>query len=544
MPSQWRHYAASLLAPSGRKSTLGVKVATIRKGVRHEEFVRGTYRMLTLLLWCAGPASADFNWGNSGGTCAGSGTFQQQIPYINIIDVGEIPAGKEGVYIRLTSAEDVDIQLYDKQTGEKIVGWPDGILSGPSIQTTQYHGVTVEWSGYNGDGVNYGHEYIRLTGTTDRPLLMRAFGYRAGYATVDYSWTGTAGCTPGGGPAPSGSGTFKQPISHNSIAEVGELIPGLKDVYIELVSDNDIDVQLYDKLTGEKIVGWPDGILSGPSIQTTQYHGVTVEWSGYNGDGVNYGHEYIRLTGALNRPFIMKVFGFQSGYATVNYHWGGSGALNGANLAFPLSGYTPYTVPIIAVVDHAMTTGGGCADGIVVAYTGEKGLPQYGTSYWNSPSENPSVCPSNILYGFKNSTGTAFSINGQYNSPDPYGNNLFLFYDGHTGYDYPVKNGTEVHAAADGTATYDYSSPVGFGVKIASTSGYDTYYLHLSARSISNGQSVSKGMNIGQTGSGHLHFTVKKGAQRADPYGWRGEPGTDPLKVDGKDNVCLWETCQ
>lgn len=214
-------------------------------------------------------------------------------------------------------------------------------------------------------------------------------------------------------------------------------------------------------------------------------------------------------------------------------------------LSFPLSGYTPYTVPIIAVVDHAMTTGGGCADDIVVAYTGEKGLSQYGTSYWNSASENPSVCPSNILYGFKNSTTrTAFSINGQYNSPDPYGNNLFLFYDGHTGYDYPVKNGTEVHAAADGTATYDYSSPVGFGVKIASTSGYDTYYLHLSERSISNGQSVSKGMIIGKTGSGHLHFTVKKGAQRADPYGWRGDPGTDPLKVDGKDNVCLWETCQ
>lgn len=280
--------------------------------------------MLTLL-WYAHPTLAGFDWGSGEGTCSGSGTFQQQIPYYDIIDVGEIPAGKEGVDIRLTSEEDVDIQLYDKQSGEKIVHWPDGLLSGASKQSTQYHGVTVAWSGYNGDGINLGHEYIRLTGTTDRPLLMRAFGYRAGYATVDYSWTGTAGCTPGGGPAPSGSGTFEQPIAHGGIEEVGELIPGLKDVYIALVSDDDIDIQMYDKQSGEKIVHWPDGLLSSASKQTTQYHGITVEWSGYNGDGIHLGHEYIRLTGTTNRRLIMKVFGYQAGYATVNYHWGATG---------------------------------------------------------------------------------------------------------------------------------------------------------------------------------------------------------------------------
>lgn len=189
---------------------------------------------------------AGFDWGNGDGSCDGSGTFQQQIAQQAIVEVGEIPSGYEGVYIKLTSDEDVDIQLYDKNTGEMIVHWPGGILSGAGKQSTNYHGVEIEWSGFNGDGAGLGHEYIKLTGTTNRPFIMKAYGYQAGYATVDYSWTGKEGCTEGG-PAESGSGTFQQQIAHQAIVEVGDLIPGLSNVYIELISDEDVDIQLYDK---------------------------------------------------------------------------------------------------------------------------------------------------------------------------------------------------------------------------------------------------------------------------------------------------------
>ena len=81
-------------------------------------------------------------------------------------------------------------------------------------------------------------------------------------------------------------------------------------------------------------------------------------------------------------------------------------------------------------------------------------------------------------------------------------------------------------------------------MKIVHPSGYDTYYLHLSSHDVYDGQPVTKGSKIGEVGSGHLHFTVKKGTQRVDPYGWKGEHGEDPLQVDGHDNVCLWDSCQ
>ena len=265
------------------------------------------------------PALAGFDWGNGDGDCSGSGSFQQQIAYDDTVEVGDIPSGKEGVYIKLTSDEDVDIQLYDKNTGEKIVHWPNGILADYDKQTTSYHGVDIEWSGYNGDGTGLGHEYIKITGMTNRPFTMKAFGYKAGYATVDYSWSGTEGC---GVPAVSGSGTFQQQIAYRDIVEVGELIEELSDVYIELICNEDVDIQLYDKHTGEKIVHWPDGILDGADRQNTNYFGVDIEWSGYNGDGTGLGHEYIRITGKTNRSFIMKAFGYQAGYATVNYSWG------------------------------------------------------------------------------------------------------------------------------------------------------------------------------------------------------------------------------
>ncbi len=289
------------------------------------KLVKGTLTSCVMvffvMLLTIGVSSAGFDWGSGDGDCSGSGSFQQQINHDDIVEVGEIPAGKEGVYIQLTSDEDVDVQLYDVYSGEKIVHWPSGILSGCCEQTTAYHGVTVEWSGYNGDGAGLGHEYIKIGGMTNRPFMMKAFGYRSGYATVDYSWTGTEGCSSGG-PAESGSGTFQQQIAHDDIVEVGELIEGLNNVHIELICDEDVDIQLYDKDTGERIVHWPSGILSGCCEQTTAYHGVTVEWSGYNGDGTGLGHEYVRITGTTNRPFIMKAFGYQSGYATVNYTWG------------------------------------------------------------------------------------------------------------------------------------------------------------------------------------------------------------------------------
>jgi murein DD-endopeptidase MepM/ murein hydrolase activator NlpD len=222
--------------------------------------------------------------------------------------------------------------------------------------------------------------------------------------------------------------------------------------------------------------------------------------------------------------------------ATFNFYLYEKSASTGF-LEFPLkNGWTPYSATIEAVLDHSLTTGPNCADSKVVTYTNEVGLASYGGSSWSKTS----LCSSStLLRGFRNAAKTQFSVNGQYDrsANNEYG--YYIFYDGHTGYDYPVPDGTGVYPAANGTA-YFYPD----GIRVDHPNGYSTYYLHLSQKYISDGQSVSTTTLIGRSGQGHLHFTVMKGGERADPYGWKGPVGQDPLKVDGQDNVCLWTACQ
>ena len=90
--------------------------------------------------------------------------------------------------MRLTSSEDVDIRLLDQQTRRELVAWPEGLLSEDTEACTHYQGLTYCYSGYNGTQGRPGHEWIRIRGTTNRPLVMQAYGYAAGTASVDYSW--------------------------------------------------------------------------------------------------------------------------------------------------------------------------------------------------------------------------------------------------------------------------------------------------------------------------------------------------------------------
>lgn len=251
------------------------------------------------------PTRAQFNWRN-----CGSGTFNQSIRYRDIVDVGEIISGLTDVSIKLASVNDIDIQLYDKATGAAIIKWPDGRLNGSEKQSLNYGGLIITWSGYNGDGTGLGNEYITMRGRTDRSYLLKVYGYQAGNARVDYF----SACV----------GSFQQQINRNAVVDIGEIPTGLEDVYISLSSTEDVDIQFYDKNTGRAIVQWPSGILSGNAEQTTVYDGLTITWSGYNGDQVSgrFGYEFISVRGRTNRPYVMKAFGYASGHARVDYTWG------------------------------------------------------------------------------------------------------------------------------------------------------------------------------------------------------------------------------
>jgi len=207
-------------------------------------------------------------------------------------------------------------------------------------------------------------------------------------------------------------------------------------------------------------------------------------------------------------------------------------------LIFPLKGKTPWTAPINSIFDHSMSSSY-TADNIVVAYTGEKGESRYGFDYVTTFNGI-------ALYGFKNSSGSNFTINGNYTGGD---SASYLYYDGHPGYDYrTIDQGTNVPvlAAAPGIA---YQGGSTFGtVYIDHGNGFRTYYLHLiNSTRIADGTVVTAGQQIGiagSTGAGavHLHFEVRKDVNGqwipVDPYGWDVSIETDPYTE--AENMNLW----
>jgi len=276
------------------------------------------HHFIATLLLITTALNANFNFGE----CSGSGTFEQQIvhyagDYEKTSMVGTIPAGIEGLRIELTSDKDVDIRLYGENE-DKIVHWPYGIHNQSTQKTKPYKDVNVTYSGYNGVNGEKGHEFIEVHGSTPTVMTMKAFGYKAGYATVNYSWTGKEGCTS----SESGEGNFTQTLEQNAISLVGTIPPHVNNVQINLTSETDLDIQLYGA-DGTAIASWkPTGLMAGSMKQSIIYHDMNITWSGYNGVNGHKGHEYIKITGETREVLVMKVFGYEAGSADVDYSWG------------------------------------------------------------------------------------------------------------------------------------------------------------------------------------------------------------------------------
>jgi len=258
-------------------------------------------------------------------TCSGSGTFEQQINhyhghYENAITVGTIPKGIKGLQINLISDKDVDIRLY-AENGDKIVHWPHGILNKSYLETKPYKKTNITYSGYNGVAGKQGHEFIEINGTLSTAMTMKAFGYKAGYARVNYSWKGKEGCKSN----QNGSGFFTQKILENKTNLVGTIPAGIENLHIKLTSEKDVDVQLYGE-DGTAIVSWkPKGLIYGPNEDNITHHKMNIFWSGYNGTQGEKGHEYIKIPNKTSETLTMKVFGYEAGDANVTYSWGHKG---------------------------------------------------------------------------------------------------------------------------------------------------------------------------------------------------------------------------
>lgn len=199
-----------------------------------------------------------------------------------------------------------------------------------------------------------------------------------------------------------------------------------------------------------------------------------------------------------------------------------------------------YTARISSILDHHMNLvwdsgsstykRGNCIDNTATAYTGEEGASTWGAKTVPA-SENS--CGTTLLSGYKQESLADFSVGGQYFNPDE---EEYLFYDGHSGYDYPTGDGTPVYATTDGVV----SSSSGSRVDVDHGNGYTSNYLHLTTLNVSYGQSVRAGVTkIGTTGSGHLHYTLMLYGERVDPYGWIGNYA-DPARAFAV-NVPLWK---
>ncbi len=259
---------------------------------------------------------AGFNWG--GNCSSGEGNFEQNIARYAKIEVGRIPVGKRNVKINLNSPVDADIQLYDVKTGEAIIDWETGLINESTEVTKVYRGVSYRYSGYNGTNGNLGDEFVEILGDTNRELILYAYGYRAGNASMEYSFEAIPTCNE------IGNGEFSQYIKRNDTVTVGDIPKGKTNIFIELKARNnkDVDIVLTDKSTGEEIVAWPNGLINGPTGKVITYHGMRIEYSGYNGIDGNAGHETIAITGKVTRNLTMKAFGYAAGTADITYLWG------------------------------------------------------------------------------------------------------------------------------------------------------------------------------------------------------------------------------
>merc|ERR1712072_157099 len=84
-----------------------------------------------------------------------------------------------------------------KKKGAKeiaIIAWRVGKINSPNARSIKYKGATIYYSGYNGipskDGtLNFGHEDIKIKGSSTSPFVVKAYAFEAGMARVTYRWT-------------------------------------------------------------------------------------------------------------------------------------------------------------------------------------------------------------------------------------------------------------------------------------------------------------------------------------------------------------------
>ena len=302
--------------------------------------------LLLLLLQHMTATFAGFNWG--AGCGGGNGTFSVNLTTSGqLVDVGTIPAGKWNVRVYLSATSDVDVQIFDTDDtstfpeGKALVAWCANaktcnigeLGSDEGSGTTLYKNMNVKYSGYGGTNNQPGKEYVLIDGKTAATLSMKAFAFEAGVAKVDYSWDrvqtkcclGIAPCT----------GHFSMAVPKDATVNIGDIPKGKKDLRVQLYSEKDVDIQLYDLedtsnfAEGKAIIGYCDttgcnqGLLGNNdgTTESATYKALSYEYSGYEGIKGQQGNEHLVVHGISNTKLSMRAFGYAAGQALVSYSY-------------------------------------------------------------------------------------------------------------------------------------------------------------------------------------------------------------------------------
>jgi murein DD-endopeptidase MepM/ murein hydrolase activator NlpD len=143
--------------------------------------------------------------------------------------------------------------------------------------------------------------------------------------------------------------------------------------------------------------------------------------------------------------------------------------------------------------------------------------------------QSASIAPTFHMYARQwqtNNRPTLWPVNGRLMSPfggrtDPLNGEGAM----HTGVDLAASMGTPVHATADGIVSHaSWANQYGNLVVIDHGDGMQTYYAHLSAFSVIEGQEIRRGDVLGHSGATgrvtapHLHYEVRIGGTPVNPY--------------------------
>lgn len=254
----------------------------------------------------------------------GGETFEQAIPQrATVVIPGDIPVGVENLYIQLQAATDIDIGLRDQDTGKVLIGWKNNaLIDSARLASKLYQGMTIEYSGYYGDGTHRGNEYVKITGLTTAPLQMELYGYQAGVAEITYSYD-----NPQIANSPqSGEGSFEIAVPEGGTIEIpGDIPAGVKNFSMRLDAEQDVDIQLEDPDSQTLLIAWnSEALINSSQKIRKRYNGVVIEYSGYQGAGapcVRQGEEYVTITGVTQNRLKMKLYGYEAGNAKISYTW-------------------------------------------------------------------------------------------------------------------------------------------------------------------------------------------------------------------------------